>query len=655
MKLNSLGTLVCDPEGITCWDDGQAASVWEAPPPAYTAPPPPPPAPPPPVVYGLRATTYPTTLEQALQDWDQSNFDWQSCASMIRTLATPFGFSEAQLIAAVAVFGAQHFATYQSGYTEGSNYAAIAVNAIRDALNAAGLDGNAYVAKAGTFIQQGAAQAQQRWQATQHDDNLWGSLLTIASIAAAAFTGGASLGLWSAGDLGMNIANGIKLVSAANGLANGNITSALSFVGLVSDFGISGLNAITDAQDAAIAAELAQQAQQAADLEQAISAVQTVTDVTGTIADAQQLILADLAQQASDAQAAQDAIDAATAASDAQAAANALADAQAQQAAITAELQRQAQEAADAQAALEAAQAQAAATDAQAVADAAAQQAAITQELQYQAQQAQAAQDALDAAATQAAQDAEVAANQSAVYTASTQPVTDTTSVTVTDIPDTGTPIDVQEVAIGAGAVAAAGAAAGGGGAAGEVAQAAESAQTIDTATSIGATVDDSDPFGIGWGVDGEVVDIPADPFGFDPSTLDTNLDPFGIGGGIDGEVIDTSGGITDTSGADFSPDVTLPPTVDAVSKASIIDNLKKIVGGTASAITLFTKLYTAVNHPTGTQYVRTVPAQTYGTAAARYAIPNASTGGIAPNFGPLLQQLALPAIVLLGAIALSK
>ena len=48
---------------------------------------------------------------------------------------------------------------FNSGYTEGSNYAVIAVDTIRDALNTIGQNGDAYVAANSSFIQQGAAAA----------------------------------------------------------------------------------------------------------------------------------------------------------------------------------------------------------------------------------------------------------------------------------------------------------------------------------------------------------------------------------------------------------------------------------------------------------------------------------------------------------------
>ena len=124
-------------------------------------------------------------LEDVLSQYDESNFDIGSTAALIRQLGQQAGLSEEELAAAVPVFGDEHRAAYNSGYTEGSNYSAVAQRAVADALDARGVDSSRFKQATQGFVDQGAQQAQQRWQATQKPNKgLFGDLGPIAKIAA---------------------------------------------------------------------------------------------------------------------------------------------------------------------------------------------------------------------------------------------------------------------------------------------------------------------------------------------------------------------------------------------------------------------------------------------------------------------------------------
>ena len=124
-------------------------------------------------------------LEDVLGQYNQSNFDIGSAAALIRQLGQQVGLSEEELAAAVPVFGNEHRAAYNSGYTEGSNYSAVAQRAVADALDARGVDSSRFKQATQGFVDQGAQQAQQRWQATQKPNKgLFGDLGPIAKIAA---------------------------------------------------------------------------------------------------------------------------------------------------------------------------------------------------------------------------------------------------------------------------------------------------------------------------------------------------------------------------------------------------------------------------------------------------------------------------------------
>jgi len=124
-------------------------------------------------------------LEDVLGQYNQSNFDIGSAAALIRQLGQQVGLSEEELAAAVPVFGDEHRAAINSGYTEGSNYSAIAQRAVADALDARGVDSSRFKQATQGFVDQGAQQAQQRWQATQKPNKgLFGDLGPIAKIAA---------------------------------------------------------------------------------------------------------------------------------------------------------------------------------------------------------------------------------------------------------------------------------------------------------------------------------------------------------------------------------------------------------------------------------------------------------------------------------------
>jgi len=124
-------------------------------------------------------------LEDVLGQYNQSNFDIGSAAALIRQLGQQVGLTEDELAAAVPVFGNEHRAAYNSGYTEGSNYSAIAQRAVADALDARGVDSSRFKQATQGFVDQGAQQAQQRWQATQKPNKgLFGDLGPISKIAA---------------------------------------------------------------------------------------------------------------------------------------------------------------------------------------------------------------------------------------------------------------------------------------------------------------------------------------------------------------------------------------------------------------------------------------------------------------------------------------
>ena len=124
-------------------------------------------------------------LEDVLGQYNQSNFDIGSAAALIRQLGQQVGLTEEELAAAVPVFGNEHRAAYNSGYTEGSNYSAVAQRAVADALDARGVDSSRFKQATQGFVDQGAQQAQQRWQATQKPDGgLLGDLGPISKIAA---------------------------------------------------------------------------------------------------------------------------------------------------------------------------------------------------------------------------------------------------------------------------------------------------------------------------------------------------------------------------------------------------------------------------------------------------------------------------------------
>ena len=124
-------------------------------------------------------------LEDVLGQYNQSNFDIGSAAALIRQLGQQVGLTEEELAAAVPVFGDEHRAAYNSGYTEGSNYSAVAQRAVADALDARGVDSSRFKQATQGFVDQGAQQAQQRWQATpKPDGGLLGDLGPISKIAA---------------------------------------------------------------------------------------------------------------------------------------------------------------------------------------------------------------------------------------------------------------------------------------------------------------------------------------------------------------------------------------------------------------------------------------------------------------------------------------
>ena len=183
-------------------------------------------------------------LEDVLGQYNQSNFDIGSAAALIRQLGQQVGLSEEELAAAVPVFGDEHRAAYNSGYTEGSNYSAVAQRAVADALDARGVDSSRFKQATQGFVDQGAQQAQQRWQATQKPNKgLFGDLGPIAKIAAL-FPGPQQPFLLAA--------------NAANSLSQGNLVGAgLNALGAYGGFtggynpGAGGENALSAQEFAA--------------------------------------------------------------------------------------------------------------------------------------------------------------------------------------------------------------------------------------------------------------------------------------------------------------------------------------------------------------------------------------------------------------------
>jgi len=124
-------------------------------------------------------------LEDVLGRYNQSNFDIGAAAAAARSLGAKYGLTEAELAAAVPIFGDFHRQQFNSGYTEGSNYNQIAQSAVEDALRARGQNAAVVAQQNPNFVSTGAAEANQRWQATQKDDGgLFGDLGPLAQLAA---------------------------------------------------------------------------------------------------------------------------------------------------------------------------------------------------------------------------------------------------------------------------------------------------------------------------------------------------------------------------------------------------------------------------------------------------------------------------------------
>lgn len=121
----------------------------------------------------------PRSIEEALQRYDRSNFDVGATANYIRQINSQLGIPEEQIIAAIPVAGEAHKQSVGHGYTEGSNYQGIAAEAITNALRDMGYADRAdYVAqKLQPIVDQGGADAYNRWQQTQEDNSLWARMV----------------------------------------------------------------------------------------------------------------------------------------------------------------------------------------------------------------------------------------------------------------------------------------------------------------------------------------------------------------------------------------------------------------------------------------------------------------------------------------------
>lgn len=162
-------------------------------------------------------------IEDALAKYDQSNFDIAGAAQAMRALGEKHGLTEDQLAAAVPKFGDEHKGKFNSGYTEASNYNQIAMRAVQDAMKASGKD--AAPDDMG-FIDTGRGQAEQRWQATQKDDDDGlGSIFKIAATAAAMYFGGPMASSLMNGV--MTLAQGGSVLSAISSGAMSAFTSSL--------------------------------------------------------------------------------------------------------------------------------------------------------------------------------------------------------------------------------------------------------------------------------------------------------------------------------------------------------------------------------------------------------------------------------------------
>ena len=190
----------------------------------------------------LAARYDPSPVAAALAKYNQSNFDVTGASNEAVTLGKKFGLTSQELAAAAPVFGDFHKQKFNSGYTEGSNYSQIAQSMVQDALKARG--GDPSIAADPGYIAQGANAAQQRWQGTQEDDDMFGGLMPLILAGAGAYFGIPMLsealggaGSW-AGMLGGSsmgaIPAGVGLAEemAALGLAGGEMGGAAAASGM---------------------------------------------------------------------------------------------------------------------------------------------------------------------------------------------------------------------------------------------------------------------------------------------------------------------------------------------------------------------------------------------------------------------------------------
>lgn len=202
----------------------------------------------------------PTTLEGILQQYNQSNFDIGSTAALIRQLGQQSGLSEAELVAAVPVFGDEHRGAYNSGYTEGSNYNAIAQRAVSDALRTKGVDPSRFNQATQGFVDQGTQQAQERWQGTQEDDDGMGVLSLVALAVAAYVTGGAALAAFGGEAAAVEaIAAGVaevgaEAVAGIGGIDAGSLSQILGNGGYAAEAAAAATAAGTVAGEGALSA-----------------------------------------------------------------------------------------------------------------------------------------------------------------------------------------------------------------------------------------------------------------------------------------------------------------------------------------------------------------------------------------------------------------
>lgn len=165
-------------------------------------------------------------IEDSLSPYNQSNFDIGATAALMRQLGAKAGVSEDDLAAAVPVFGDEHRAQLNSGYTEGSNYQAIAQRAVRDAIKA---KGGTDPGEDAALVEQGRQQGQDRWKATQKPDSGMGGFAGMVGAALGAVFAPATFGLSAA--LGAALGGGAATLLTTGDPMKALVSGGISYLG----------------------------------------------------------------------------------------------------------------------------------------------------------------------------------------------------------------------------------------------------------------------------------------------------------------------------------------------------------------------------------------------------------------------------------------